>query len=388
MSQKISSFYYIKNNKRRVSVLVVSLAMFFVVIYITMFLLSTTSKTFESILTKTTKYVQCITLYGDDVDMDYDSDSDEDYSPMYMEAVREKYDEIAETLKKYDGIEEVFVAQVEYSYITSIVGNAYVNIPMVNREQMDKMLEHMGADLLEGHLPTNPNEAVLDSKMIKNYGYRIGDGLSQNNDVKIVGIIECDFYFGCGLVDEDSVYSNPKIYVLTDGTVNDLKKAAETQGIELKDSEFFDVKEGKKEFKNELVDVIASSTKLIFTVIIIIVSILVIIVNISYMRDRRSEWCLYASIGYGRRTIYYSILREMLFVFVFAFFAAVVICIILMKILDVLMITELGLLCSYFMPELLVEILCAYVMIFGLLQIPIRVAMYKIKTIDAIDDDM
>ena len=42
MSQKISAFYYIKNNKRRVSVLVTSLAMFSIVTYVSMFLLSAT----------------------------------------------------------------------------------------------------------------------------------------------------------------------------------------------------------------------------------------------------------------------------------------------------------------------------------------------------------
>ena len=66
MSQKISAFYYIKNNKRRVSVLVTSLAMFSIVTYVSMFLLSATSETFEDILTETSRHIQYIQLDGDD----------------------------------------------------------------------------------------------------------------------------------------------------------------------------------------------------------------------------------------------------------------------------------------------------------------------------------
>ncbi len=91
MSQKIPAFYYIKNNKRRVSVLVVSLAMFFIITYMSMFLLSTTSETFRSVLTESTKYIQYILLTDKDLDIDagilQDGITEEDY----MDAVNKKY---------------------------------------------------------------------------------------------------------------------------------------------------------------------------------------------------------------------------------------------------------------------------------------------------------
>lgn len=398
MRQKISAFYYIKNNKRRVSVLVVSLSMFFVVTYISMFILSTTTVTFKSVLTETTKHIDYMFLHNNDLGMVDDGNQD---SEIYdeaisrrMEAVRKKYDEIAAALEGYDGIEDVFMAEVVYAELNSIVGHYSIEIPLVNSEQMSNMLEHMGAKLVEGRLPQEANEVVLDKKLMKNHGYKIGntgDKQDDNDSVKIVGIIDCDYYFGCGLSGKDiqqDNYINPNICVLTDGTVNSLKKALKEQGIVLEYSEFYDLEKGEEELQTEVIDVISESTNLLFIGIIVIVSVLVIIVNISYMRDRRSEWCLYASIGYSRRTIYYSILRELLFTFVFSLFVSVIICVALMKILDIVMITELGLKCSYFMPDTLVEILCTYVLLFGLIQIPIRVAMYKIKTIDAIDDDM
>lgn len=386
MTQKISSLYYIKNNKRRVSVLVVSLAMLFIITYLAMFILSTTSVTFESILTDTTKYIQYISLGSGDLDIAYEDEDNPDtsYVNLYMEAIQKKCNEMAEALKQYDGIEDIWIADVGYSNIYSVVGQYSIHIPTGTKEQMNMLLAHMGAKLIKGRLPENENEVVLDSKSVKNGKYSLGDG----RNLKIVGIIECDYYFGCGLAGEQRDYDNPMICVITDGTVRNLREIVEQQGFELKDSRIYDVVEGEEEAKTEVIDVIDSSTNLLFVGILVIVSILVIIVNISYMRDRRSEWCLYASIGYGRKAIYYSILRELLFVFVFALIGAAAICLVSMKIIDVVMVTGLGLKCDYFMPDTLIEVLCAYIMLFGLMQIPMRIAMYKIKTIDAIDDDM
>lgn len=388
MSQKIPAFYYIKNNKRRVSVLVVSLAMFFIITYMSMFLLSTTSETFRSVLTESTKYIQYILLTDKDLDIDagilQDGITEEDY----MDAVNKKYNSIKGDFKKCKGIEDVFIVQTEYAYVTSIVGNYYIEIPMTNKKQMDILLKHMGAELADGRLPEKKDEVVLDRKIIKNHGYKKGDTLNRNSDVKIVGIIECDYYFGCGIANNNKTFTNPELCVVTDGTVHNLEKTIEKQGVILENSEFIDLANGEKKLQDEIIDTISGSTNFIFAGIMVIVAILVVIVNISYMRDRRSEWCLYSSIGYSRKAVYYSILREMLFVFVTALLTAVVVSIILMKLLDIFLITELGLTCLYFISETLIEILCAYIALFGILQIPVRFEIYKIKTIDAIDDDM
>ena len=388
MSQKISAFYYIKNNKRRVSVLVTSLAMFSIVTYVSMFLLSATSETFEDILTETSRHIQYIQLDGDDLEYNY---SDKQASPedIYNEAVNKKYDEIRNSLINSKGIEDAFVVQTEYSYVASLVGNYYVEIPMLKKTDMEKVLKHMGAVLDSGRLPEKAGEVVLDSMLIKNYGYKLGDGLSQNNDIKIVGIINCGFYFGCGMADRDNVvFYNPMICVLTDGTVRDLKNTIKKNGVFLENSKFVDLKDGEIKLQDEITSAISSSTNIIFAGIIVIVATLVVIVSISYMRDRSSEWCLYASIGYSRKAVYFSIVRELLFTFVTAFLIAVVVVILLMKILDILLITELGLQCEYFLFDTLNQILCVYIALFGIMQIPVRIEIFKIKTIDAAEDFM
>lgn len=387
MSQKIPAFYYIKNNKRRVAVLVTSLAMFFIITYTSMFLLSVSSETFRSVLTGTSSHIQYITFGAKDLEFNKTGAKalPED---IYMEAVYKKYNEIKDNLKKCSGIKDAFIIQAEYSYITALIGNYYIELPMLNKKQMEAVLKHMGATLSEGRLPDKAGEVVLDRKIMKNYGHKTGDVLSQNKNIKITGVIDCDYYFGCGLADENKTFLNPMLCVLTDGTVKDLENTIKKQKIVLKHSEFIDVKQGRKKLQTEIISTISSSTNIIFIGILIVVGILVVIVSISYMRDRRSEWCLYASTGYSRRTIYFSILRELLFTFVTAFIIAAAITIILMKVTDTLLITELGLRCVYFMPEPFMQILCSYIALFGIMQIPVRFEINKIKTIDAIDDDM
>lgn len=387
MSQKISAFYYIKNNKRRVSVLVTSLAMFFIVTYISMFLLSATSETFEDILTETSRYIQYITLDSDDLEF-INGSTQEAPEDIYMEAVNKKYGEIKGSLRKCKGIKETFIVQTEYTYIASLVGDYYVEIPMLSKTDMEKVLKHMGAVLADGRLPDNAGEVVLDSKMVKNHGYKLGDGLSQNGDVKIVGIINCDYYFGCGIADGNNTFLNPMICVLTDGTVRDLKNIIRKNGVILDNSVFVDLKDGETKLQEEIISAISSSTSIIFAGIMVVIAILVVIVSISYMRDRRSEWCLYASVGYSRGAVYFSIMRELLFTFVAAFLISVIVVIILMSLLNALLISGLGLQCKYFLPDTFIEILCAYIAIFGILQIPARLEIFKIKTIDAVDDDM
>lgn len=387
MSQKIPAFYYIKNNKKRVAVLVTSLAMFFIITYTSMFLLSVSSETFRSVLTGTSSHIQYITFGAKDLEFNK-TGAKALPENIYMEAVYKKYNEIKDNLKKCSGIKDAFIIQAEYSYITALIGNYYIELPMLNKEQMEAVLKHMGATLSEGRLPDKAGEVVLDRKIMKNYGHKTGDVLSQNKNIKITGVIDCDYYFGCGLADENKTFLNPMLCVLTDGTVKDLENTIKKQKIVLKHSEFIDVKQGRKKLQTEIISTISSSTNIIFIGILIVVGILVVIVSISYMRDRRSEWCLYASTGYSRRTIYFSILRELLFTFVTAFIIAAAITIILMKVTDTLLITELGLRCVYFMPEPFMQILCSYIALFGIMQIPVRFEINKIKTIDAIDDDM
>ena len=107
-----------------------------------------------------------------------------------------------------------------------------------------------------------------------------------------------------------------------------------------------------------------------------------------YLRDRHNEWCLYCSIGYSRKEIYSLVMRELLFVFGIALVIGIGLAAAAVVAIDFFMLTPQGLKCKYFYPDAIVEILCAYVLLVGALQIPIRYALHRIRTIDAMDDDL
>ena len=70
MPQKLSAMKYIRNNKRRVSVLVVSLCLCFVLTYLTQFLLSSLEETVTPIVMENTKKIQYISLAGSSLGLD------------------------------------------------------------------------------------------------------------------------------------------------------------------------------------------------------------------------------------------------------------------------------------------------------------------------------
>lgn len=389
MPQKLSAMNYIKNNRRRTAVLIVALSLCFVLTYLTQFLLSTTEETFRSICVENTKKIQYINLAGSSLGLDVSLDLEE-LMPSYVQANQE----LGERLETHPGVKEVIYSQVLYEYIVPAIGQMTVELPLVEPEEIPVLLEHMGAVLAEGRMPEVPGEMVLDQASIKNNGFVL-DGYineaSMGTSYKIVGVLDYDGYFGCGIAYEmGSAASGYNMLIVLSEGIEDLSVLLLEEGIEVRDTydNIFDYKEGMELLQTGVIDVIGNSTRFIYVGVILLLSIALIIVYTMYLRDRHEEWCLYSSIGYARRTVYFSILRELLFTFVAALAIGGVIILGGEVLLDVLMIQPSGLKCRYFSPGTLGEILCTYVLIFGILQIPVRYALHKIRTVDALEEDM
>lgn len=388
MSQTLSAMNYIRNNKRRVSVLIVSLCLCFVLTYLTQFLLSSLEETVIPIVMENTKKIQYISLAGSSFGLDVDHLDSEELNRQYLQ----KNLELAEKLKKREDISQVYYAPILYVEISATVGNMTVEMPCVPKEEIPALLEHFDAELLEGRMPEREGEIVLDEASMKNNNYIINDYFNKEGygtTFRIVGVLDCDSYFGCGIPSE-SYGLSCQLAVLSDGSIRDMSKVLHEEGITVREvyDTILDYKWGEQFVKDEIVDVLGNSTGLIYIGIILILTISLFIVYTTYLRDRHDEWCLYCSIGYSRKAIYYSILRELLFTFVAALLCGAVIISVSVVLLDYLMIQPKGIRCRYFQPGTLAEILCTYVLLLGILQIPVRYALYRIRTIDAIDDDL
>ncbi len=387
MQQNLSAMKYIRNNKRRVAVLIVSLGLSFVLTYLTQFLLSTTEETFRPIATETTQHIQYISLAGSSLGIDVDNCSGEEFSVQYLQ----RNLELAEKLRGYEGVNEVYYAPVAYVEISPAVGQLAVETPLLSKEEIPGVLEHMDAELIDGRLPEHPGEMVVDAASMKNNHFTIGGYFNEkyyNQDYTIVGVLDYDGYFGCG-IPADNDYGNKYLVVLSEG-IGDLTAVLHEEGIDVRENydTVTDYAWGKQFLKEEVVDVIGGSVTYIYIGILLLLFISLTVVYTTYLRDRHNEWCLYCSIGFSRKEIYFSIIRELLFTFAAALLLGGVLIAASVVILDYTMVKPQGLRCRYFYPETLGEILCSYVLLLGILQLPVRYALYRIRTIDAMEDDL
>lgn len=387
MPQKLSAMNYIKNNKRRISVLIVSLGLCFVLTYLTGFLLSSTEETFRPILTENTKKMQYVSLAGSTLGIDAEGMSDEEFYTLY----EQKNIELLEMLKQQEKVKEVYFAQVIYCEVAPAVGVFTFEMPLVKKQEIPAILSHMDAELCEGRLPEKEGEILLDKASMANNDYELNGYFNEDSYgeyFKIVGVLECDRYFGCGIPAKDWS-AGYWITILSEG-IDDVSMVLHDLGIDVRENydTVIDLKLGEKMLKEEVIDVIGNSTTFIYVGIIILLSISLLVVYTTYLRDRYNEWCLYCSIGYSRKTIYAAVIRELLFTFATALVSGGILIAISVVILNAVMIEPEGLRCRFFQLKTLGEILCTYAFLLGILQIPVRYALHKICTIDAIDDDL
>lgn len=384
MQQTLSAMNYIKNNKRRVAVLVVSLTMSFVLFYLVRFLLSSATETFGACLVDNTEKVQYVWLPSSSFDVDRESLTEEEW----WERICEEQRKLGQRLAEEKEIKQVYFTEVDYVEIVSVVGQYYIEMPMLPKEEIEAYMEHYGAVLTDGRMPEKKNELLMSSDIMKNGSYKIGDSLGDNPDTKIVGVVDCEYYFAVGVWEGE--YNNPLLCILSDGSIEDMAVYIHELGYEFeeKDAEIVDVKNGEHDLKRDVEDVIQSSMKGVQDVITCVVCIAMFIVYISYLRDRRNEWCLYASIGFSKKAIYASVMRELLFTFGLSILLTAGILVVLVVILDHTMIQAMGLRCKYLYPDEILDNLCVYILFLGVLQLPIRQALHQIQTIDAMDDDL
>jgi len=386
MPQKLSAMKYIKNNKRRTSVLVVSLCLCFVVTYLTNFLLSTNTESFRTLFEYTPKHIQYLSIAASSFGLDVQNLSNEELVPLY----NEKVSGLMERLREHEGIKEVYYAEYLYSSVYPLVGSMSFEVPLVEKDEIPVILEHMGATLTEGRLPEHPGELVLDSATVKNKEhYTLNGSFYTDTDLfRIVGIIECDTYFGCGIPHPDLPRS-AGIVVLSKG-IDDFVPILAEEGINIRENydTVQDYNYCQKMYEEEVLTAISDSTNYVYLGITLLLFIALFIVYTTYLKDRQDEWCLYCSIGYSRKTIYFSILRELLFSFVAALLIGAILIGISEVILYFTIVEPSGLKCCFFYPDVLFEILCTYVLLLGFLQLPVRIALWNIRTIDAMEDDL
>ena len=383
MRQKLSAMTYIRNNKRRVAVLVVSLALYLVIVYLTQFILSSGTESFKKILVEDTKKMQFVQLPYSTFGIDPEALGEEQTRKAEIEAM----DVLMDRLREQKGVKVVQKTPSMGVTIYAMIGQYHFEFPLGDEAFLKNYMEHMGVSLKEGELPDAPGELILADGIMKNAGLKLGQRLA-DEAFQIVGIAESDSYFGGGIEVPERNYAK-MICILSDGSIEDVGAMLRKMGYEISDNEawIWDYKTGYEQYEDVFAEV-ETPAGLVFKGVMIVMAIMLFLVYTTMLRDRHGEWCLYCSIGFGRKAIYLSILREMLFCFVVAVIAGTAVTVLGMLAVDTLLIAPMGLACEYLSFSVMGEIVCGYAVVFVLLQIPIRYALHKIRTVDAMEDDL
>jgi len=387
MSQKLYARTYLKNNKKRVATLIISLTLCVALNYLTSFLLGVSTETVKPICYDITRRMQYVSY----MDMGMLVPDDAEYES-YDEAIAMYNQELEKLGQKIenecDKVEKVFAAQSIDAELRALFANWYFEGALMESNEVQEYLDLYDAELIEGRLPQGEGEVVIDSVTMKNNGYSIGDPVDYYTLYTIVGVVESDLNLICGTLHPDDT-SAKRMFIFSEG-IDDLKAEMAEIGIELDDEYVYwtDYVTQTKDFQVNMVDAIEGSTQIVYVGIVILMCIALSVIYITFLRDRHSEWCLYASIGYSRKAVYFSIMRELLFTFVASLVTGAAVTALSVVLIDALYLTPHGLGCNYFNGEAIKDVLLDFLVFFAILQIPVRYALYRIKTIDALGDDL
>lgn len=386
MKSKLSALKFVRNNKKQVWVMMIALALTFMTMYIMNFLFLTTEESFQALFLEQPKRVAYLALSPDTMGVEQEAyATDEEYN-LAIDNAREK---VVADIKAHEGISDAVFTQTASAQYQGIIGQVGYDFPLLSKEQIPKYMEHMGATLIEGRLPENDGEILVDQKVLKNRKMKIGGYFNEQGfgqTFKVVGVLESD-YMTC--VGTPMGYTNSGWYivVLCDEANSDMAKVLKDIGITPTEYDtIFDSVDWAQMYQEMVTEQLDAALLAILIVVIIFLAISILVAYISFMRSRVNEYCLYTSIGFGRKDVYGMMMREIFIIFGISIILGAALTIVIMIYLGKFLLEPLGLIYKYFYPEHLLRIVAAFVAIIGLLQIPISVTVNNIKTIDRIEE--
>jgi len=382
---RLSALKYVANNKRSVGTMLLAFAISFMTIYLIYSILICTVISDKVITEELPRYTTYLDMSDKSLGVhreDYESSDD------YNEALRQKREELCTKLKTIDGVDDAYYTQVLMAKYQAIMGMIMYEFPLVELDKVEPYMEHLDAELVKGRLPEGDGEIVVDSVLMKNQKYKIGDWYyedSYGQTFTIVGVMDAPYPTCIGT---PMAYTNSGWYtvILNDADHAYVEELLKEIGMELKPEDDFYDKSTYEEAMNEISGIMDGVNMAIMVVVVIFTAFSVFIAYISLMRNRISEYCLYASIGYSRSDIYGMMIREMLIIIGGGIVLGSGLALLGSCLLKVCAMEPLGLIGYIWYGDQFLKIIAAFVLVIGILQIPILVTMSKIKTIDAIED--
>ena len=378
MKSRLSAGKYIKNNKRTCFVLIIALALTFMAMYLVAFTLYTSVESFKPVCLEMPKKIAYVSLSYESFGITDDNYED---GKARAKAYKEARLKLIEDLKAHDGIEDAFYTQVLNASYNGVVGGIGYEFPLVEPEQVQPILDHMGAKLVSGRLPQDYGEVMIDEK--------VGDWFLADNYgevFRVVGTLTSDSMFCIG-TPNGNYNCGWYITILCNEDTARFSRLADELGITITpEDDIEDIDDYRKLYDEGVKGDIENIINIIVIAVMVFLMISILVAYISFMRNRVNEYCLYASLGYSRKEIYGMIMREMFIMFLTGILIGAILTVALMAVFETLIIVPQGLISKWIMKDQLLRILSAFVLIIGILQIPVLVSIYKIRTIDMMED--
>lgn len=377
MKQGLSAVFYLKNNRRRTAVLVVSLGLFVAMLYVLAYMISSTTSVYYDVWMTQTKTTQII-LPELQVTEEMGTKEEQDA------AINSQIMELSKKVESLDCVEKVIPARFIFPEINVIIGDCYINCPLVEPNQIDMIMRHSNATLAKGKMPQNAGDILIDELTAQNQDLKIGDNI-YSSSYKVVGIVSCESYFTTGIATgtEDRIGT----LIFSEGENVDFMKLYKTFHLPYDYLYISDNASAAKEYKDDIVSEFDFATNIIKIVSTLLLAICLVVVFNMYIRDRYEEWCLYSSMGYSTSNIFGLAFRELLITFGLAAILGGIVSGVGVILLKKIMIDEMGLLSTPIMLSEMGNIGGIIVAIFGIFLIPIFLATQRIKTIDAMESE-
>lgn len=386
MKKGISAVKYIRNNKRTCFVLIIAFALTIMVMYVINFLLSATKESFKTIMLEMPKKV----MYANLSDAAYGI-NEEDFATHeeYVDKYQETVEETENKMRALDGVKFVKRAQKIDTKYAGIIGMVVYETPLLEKEEIKGYIDHFNAKLIDGKMPEEPGDILVDKNVFANRHYEIGGYYMKDfygETFKVCGVIESDYMICVGM---PNGFTNSGWYtvICIDEPITQFKDIAEKLDLNISETEdIIDANDYRAFYDDDVVKSIDSSMDIIILVVMIFLAISVIVAYVSFMRNRVSEYCLYSSIGYSKKSIYAMMMREMIIIFGTGIIIGAMIAGVIVIFLNKTAVEPMGLIGKLVDLNQISKIMTAIICIIGLLQIPAVMTINSIKTIDMIED--
>lgn len=397
--QRLSAWFYLKNNKKRAAILILSFGLYFVLLYGVQFFMHPSVYMDEVIAVHGAEKMQSgyirnylklneVMNLGMDASL-FDAESDATYEELVAE-INKGTHKFAELLQAEGTAEHVFICNSYGISVSSFGGDGYYRAPMLTRDELVTFAEYWDLKITEGRMPEQPGEFLMDERMAKNRGFSVGDFLFDQK-TKLVGIVEYDTYVAAGIDYADEEIPDRHIYLLNKGAIPDLKEYFAKFGIEA-DIESSSTIEIYSDRVNAIKEIEKFSKELQTPLSVMSYSIAFVLgltlffVYRLHVQDRYGEWCLYRSLGYSQKEVYSLAFREFGICIGISIGLAVIITAVICLIGAAMMRSK-GMFYEYLLPHVLLQILGIGTLLAGVMQIPVVIAMQKVKTIDAMEEE-